>query len=37
MPLVQYTHHNTMNKNPLNKGILTENASGIGTVTPEMV
>ncbi len=26
-----------MNKNPLNKGILTENASGIGTVTPEMV
>ena len=30
-------HHNTMNKNPLNKGILTENASGIGTVTPEMV
>jgi hypothetical protein len=27
----------TMNKNPLNKGILTENAIGIGTVTPEMV
>jgi hypothetical protein len=26
-----------MSKNPLNKGILTENASGIGTVTPEMV
>ena len=26
-----------MNKNPLNKGILTENASGIGTVTPKMV
>ncbi len=26
-----------MNKNPLNKGVLTENASGIGTVTPEMV
>jgi hypothetical protein len=26
-----------MNKNPLNKGILTENASGIGTVTEEMV
>ena len=26
-----------MNKNPLNKGILTENGSGIGTVTPEMV
>jgi hypothetical protein len=26
-----------MNKNPLNKGILTENAVGIGTVTPEMV
>ena len=26
-----------MNKNPLNKGILTENASGIGTVTAEMV
>lgn len=25
------------NKNPLNKGILTENAVGIGTVTPEMV
>ncbi len=24
-------------KNPLNKGILTENAVGIGTVTPEMV
>jgi hypothetical protein len=28
---------NTMNKNPLNKGILTENAIGIGTVTAEMV
>jgi hypothetical protein len=27
----------TVNKNPLNKGILTENAIGIGTVTPEMV
>ncbi len=26
-----------MNKNPLNKGILTENAVGIGTVTQEMV
>ncbi|MBA3833310.1 MAG: hypothetical protein H0X34_15740 [Chthoniobacterales bacterium] len=26
-----------MNKNPLNKGILTENAVGIGTVTPEML
>ena len=26
-----------MNKNPLNKGILTENAVGIGTVSPEMV
>jgi hypothetical protein len=26
-----------MDKNPLNKGILTENAIGIGTVTPEMV
>lgn len=26
-----------MNKNPLNKGILTENAVGIGTVTREMV
>ena len=26
-----------MNKNPLNKGIITENAVGIGTVTPEMV
>ena len=26
-----------MNKNPLNKGILTEDASGIGTVTPKMV
>ncbi len=26
-----------MNKNPLNKGVLTENAAGIGTVTPEMV
>ena len=26
-----------MNKNPLNKGILTENATGVGTVTPEMV
>ncbi len=25
------------NKNPLNKGILTENAVGIGTVTAEMV
>ena len=28
---------NTMNKNPLNKGVLTENGIGIGTVTPEMV
>ena len=27
----------TMNKNPLTKGILTENAVGIGTVTAEMV
>jgi hypothetical protein len=26
-----------MNKNPLNKGVLTENFAGIGTVTPEMV
>ena len=26
-----------MNKNPLNKGILTENAAGIGTATPQMV
>lgn len=26
-----------MKKNPLNKGVLTENAIGIGTVTPEMV
>jgi hypothetical protein len=26
-----------MNTNPLNKGILTENFVGIGTVTPEMV
>ena len=26
-----------MNKNPLNKGVLTENASGVGTVTREMV
>ena len=26
-----------MNKNPLNKGALTENAVGIGTVTPGMV
>ncbi len=26
-----------MNKNPLNKGVLTENAEGIGTVTREMV
>jgi hypothetical protein len=26
-----------MNKNPLNKGVITENAIGIGTVTPEMV
>jgi hypothetical protein len=26
-----------MKKNPLNKGILMENAAGIGTVTPEMV
>ena len=26
-----------MNKNPLNKGILMENAAGIGTVSPEMV
>ena len=35
-PLIQY-RCSIMNKNPLNKGILTENASGIGTVTPEMV
>jgi hypothetical protein len=28
---------NIMNKNPLNKGVITENAIGIGTVTPEMV
>ncbi|MEO7166494.1 MAG: hypothetical protein ABI016_05590, partial [Chthoniobacterales bacterium] len=26
-----------MNKNPLNKGNLTENAAGLGTVTPKMV
>jgi hypothetical protein len=26
-----------MRKNPLNKGIVMENAAGIGTVTPEMV
>ncbi|MEP6823118.1 MAG: hypothetical protein ABI946_12310 [Chthoniobacterales bacterium] len=26
-----------MEKNPLNKGIISENAVGIGTVTPEMV
>ena len=26
-----------MKKNPLNKGIIMENAAGIGTVTPEMV
>jgi hypothetical protein len=26
-----------MNKNPLNKGVLTENAIGIGTVTPGIV
>jgi len=26
-----------MKENPLNKGMLTENAVGIGTVTPEMV
>jgi hypothetical protein len=26
-----------MKKNPLNKGIITENADGIGTVTPAMV
>ena len=26
-----------MNKNPMNKGILIENAIGIGTVTPQMV
>ena len=26
-----------MNRNPLNKGVITENASGIGTVSPEMV
>ena len=26
-----------MNKNPLNKGIIMENAAGIGTVTSEMV
>jgi hypothetical protein len=37
MPLLQVQHHNIINKNPLNKGILTENTIGIGTVTPEMV
>jgi hypothetical protein len=26
-----------MKKNPLNKGVIMENADGIGTVTPEMV
>lgn len=26
-----------MNRNPLNKGLITENTSGIGTVSPEMV
>ena len=26
-----------MNKNPLNKGVLTENSIGIGTVTAEMI
>jgi hypothetical protein len=26
-----------MRKNPLNKGIIMENAAGIGTVTSEMV
>jgi hypothetical protein len=26
-----------MEKNPLNKGVLTDNGSGIGTVTPDMV
>jgi len=26
-----------MKKNPLNKGIIMENADGIGTVTPAMV
>jgi hypothetical protein len=26
-----------MRKNPLNKGVIMENATGIGTVTPEMV
>jgi hypothetical protein len=26
-----------MKKNPLNKGIIAENAVGIGTVSPEMV
>ncbi len=31
------TPPNIMNKNPLNKGIITENATGVGTVTPEMV
>jgi hypothetical protein len=31
------TPTNTINNNPLNKGILTKNATGIGTVTPQMV
>ena len=31
MPLLHYTPSSTMNKNPLNKDVLTENAIGIGT------
>ena len=31
------TNRETMRKNPLNKGIIMENAAGIGTVTSEMV
>lgn len=37
VPLLQYKASRTMNKNPLNKGILTEIAIGIGTVTPKML
>ena len=34
---LMYLPTRTMTKNPLNKGVLTENGTGIGTVNPEMV
>lgn len=36
-PAQQDRHIEHMKKNPLNKGVLTENGIGIGPVTPEMV